>query len=590
MGSRLSTAALAIRSGIDPFEAHQYEWREETTATWPPRWKRDAITLHSHKCAGLGIQAANLWLLDLAGKIAACKIAPNSTDADIMAIAEKQAKRASDRAQRWAPHGTAKARQQVAGLCAEWGIQPPAERLDDQGALARLTDPFWWRRKLRCEAGREREAIAIILGYVHKKRDIYISRESFEAERHKQRRNAEILAGTEAISEDGEIFTLADLAEHSLSNPTLRRSEMMVRIKGYEEVSRESGHVGIFVTLTCPSRMHARFAATGARNPAYDDTTPRQAQAYLRDLWEDIRSSFKNSYIGVYGLRIAEAHHDGTPHWHMLLFVSPLHINTVKNTIRRYALIDSPDESGAQKYRVKFEDIDPDKGGAVAYLAKYIGKNVDGSGIVLDENGVPAAESIARVTAWARLHGIRQFQFIGGPPVGLWREIRRIKEPVIADAPEAIGAAWRAAQKTEDRQADYAGLIRAVGGPVVKRGDQAIQLATADNVRPGRYGWHTVGKPFGIFHRDKPKKVYTSERKVWQIRMKAGEFGRRFAGDPAAACRPWTRVNNCAVGSAQGFPGDGQTHRGGNVIPFPRPGPTRPPGSSSGLDFGASAS
>ena len=49
------------------------------------------------------------------------------------------------------------------------------------------------------------------------------SRESLAAETHKQRRNAAILDGTEAISEDGEIFTLAELSEHSLSNPTLRR-------------------------------------------------------------------------------------------------------------------------------------------------------------------------------------------------------------------------------------------------------------------------------------------------------------------------------------------------------------------------------
>lgn len=590
MGSRLSTAALAIRSGIDPFEAEQHEWREKTTATWPARWKCDAIKLHSYKRAALGIQAANLWLLEFAGKVGACRIAPGATDADILAIAEKQAKRATERAQRWATHGMPKMRHEVGNLCADWGIEPPAAKHDDQGALARLTDPKWWRRHLRREQGRERENIAIALGRVHAKRDIYISGESLEAERHKQRRNALILEGTEAISEDGEIFTLADLAEHSLSNPTLRRNELMVRVKGYEDESRRLGHVGIFVTLTCPSRMHARLSATGATNPAYDDTTPKRAQAHLVDLWARIRSSLRHNYASPYGLRIAEPHHDGTPHWHLLLFVSPLHVDAVKNTIRRYALIDSPDERGAQDYRVKFEHINPAKGGAAHYIAKYIGKNIDGTGIDMDDNGVPAAESITRVTAWARLHGIHQFDFIGGPPVGLWRELRRIHEPVIANAPEAIGAAWRAAQKTTDRQASYAGLIQAVGGPLVKRNEQAIQLATKTSEQPGRYGVEVVTKPAGIFHRDTPRKVYESERKIWQIRMRAGEFGRRFAGDPATAHRPWTRVNNCAVGSGQGFPGDGQPHRGGNVIPFPRPGATRPPGPSSGLDFGASAS
>lgn len=576
----MSSLAVAVRDGYDPFEAQQQDWIANTTEKWRVRWKRDAIARHGQLCATKGHVAANQWLLDLADKIAACKIATNASDSDITDIATKQAKRASGRAARWAPLGIGAARREIDKLCATWGIQPPAPDIPDAGAVARMTDALWWRRKLRREQGREREAIAIALGYVHKKRDPYISAESFAAEQHKARRNADILKATEAISEDGEIVCLSELAEHSLSNPTLRRSEMMVRIKGYEDVSRERGHAGLFITLTCPSRMHARLASTGASNPVYDDTAPRQAQAYLCNLWEDIRSSFKNRYIEVYGLRIAEAHHDGTPHWHLLLFVSPLHLDAVKNTIRRYALADSPDEAGAQQYRVKFENIDPLKGSAVQYIAKYIGKNVDGTGIDLDENGVPAAESLARVTAWARLHGIRQFQFIGGPPVGLWREIRRIKEPVIADAPEAIGAAWRAAQKLEDRQADYAGLIRAVGGPTVKRAKQAIQLATASDERPGRYGWQTMVKPVGVFHLDKPRRVYASERKVWQIRMRAGEFGRRFTGDPAAAHRPWTRVNNCAARAAQGFPGDQLRPMVGNVIPFPGPGPTRPPGQT----------
>lgn len=578
MGSRLSATAVALQNGYNPFEARQKDWIEDITAKCPARWKRDAIARHGQLCATKGHVAANQWLLDITDQIAACKIAPNASDSDITDTSIKQAKCANSRAARWAPLGLAEARREIDKLCISWGIQPPAPNIPDSGAVARMTDALWWRRKLRREQGREREAIAIALGYVHKKRDIYISAESFAAEQYKARRNADILKNTEAISEDGEIISLSELAEHSLSNPTLRRGEMMVRIKGYEDVSRERGHAGLFITLTCPSRMHARLASTGASNPSCDGTTPRQAQRYLCNLWEDIRSSFKNHYIDVYGLRIAEAHHDGTPHWHLLLFVSPLHVDTVKNTIRRYALADSPDEAGAQKYRVEFKNIDPLKGSAVQYVAKYIGKNVDGTGIDRDENGVPAAESLARVTAWARLHGIRQFQFIGGPPVGLWREIRRIKEPVIADAPEAIGSAWRAAQKVENRQADYAGLIRAVGGPTVKRAAQAIQLATTSDERPGRYGWQTMVKPVGVFHLDKPRRVYASERKAWQIRMRAGEFGRRFAGDPAAAHRPWTRVNNCAVGAAQGFPGGHARLAGSNVIPFPGPIPARPPG------------
>lgn len=575
-------ATLATGTGFDPFEAKQQAWLDSLTEKWPPSWRRDALRLHAHRRAAEGLSAANHWLSDLAEKIDSCRIRPDATDGEIMDTANKQAKRASDRAARWSQLGTPRMRRELESLCVDWGIEPPPASKDDQWALAQMTDSLWWRRRLRKQWGRDRERISIALGYVHAKRDLYISAESFEADRHKRSRNAAILEDMEAISEDGEVFTVAELAEHSIANPALRRGEMMTRIKGYETEARDRGHAGIFVTLTCPSRMHARFESTGAANPAYDDITPRKAQAYLRDLWKNIRSKFKNSYIDFYGMRVAEPHHDATPHWHLLLFVSPLHIATVKNIIRAYALRDSPGEPGAQARRVTFNDIDPAKGGAAAYIAKYIGKNIDGTGIDLDENGLPAKESVSRVTAWASLHGLRQFQFIGGPPVGLWREMRRVPKAAIADAPEAIGEAWRAAQKTETRQADFAGLIRAVGGPTVKRAEQAIQLATAIDERPGRYGWATNEKPVGIFHREKPKKIYRSERKVWKLSMRTGEFGRRFTGDWAAAHRPWTRVNNCAARSASGFRGGTVPFEGSNVIPFPGPGLSRPPDHAGG--------
>jgi hypothetical protein len=247
---RISNLAVAVRNGYDPFEAQQRDWLEDTTAKWPARWKRDAITRHSQLCTTKSHVAANEWLLGIADQVAACKIAPNASDSDITDIASKLAKRANSRAARWSTLGLAEARREIDKLCIASGIQPPTPDIPDSGAVARMTDALWWRRKLRREQGREREAIAIALGYVHKKRDIYISAESFAAEQHKVRRNADILKGTEAISEDGEIVTLSDLAEHSLSNPTLRRGEMMVRIKGYEDVSRERGHAGLFVTLT----------------------------------------------------------------------------------------------------------------------------------------------------------------------------------------------------------------------------------------------------------------------------------------------------------------------------------------------------
>src|SRR5690606_23412232 len=95
------------------------------------------------------------------------------------------------------------------------------------------------------------------------------------------------------------------------------------------------------------------------------------------------------SHIGIqpYGIRVVEPHHDGTPHWHMLFFLAPDQIDSVTQIIKRYALTEDPDETGAELYRVKVELIDSAKGSAVGYVAKYIAKNIDGEHVGADLYG-----------------------------------------------------------------------------------------------------------------------------------------------------------------------------------------------------------
>lgn len=97
--------------------------------------------------------------------------------------------------------------------------------------------------------------------------------------------------------------------------------EKCVRVAGFETVADDLGHVGEFITLTCPSRFHAAAAASGERNPKYDGSTPRDASAYLQRVWARIRSALAKEDIKIYGFRVAEPHHDGCPHWHGLFFM-----------------------------------------------------------------------------------------------------------------------------------------------------------------------------------------------------------------------------------------------------------------------------
>ena len=67
----------------------------------------------------------------------------------------------------------------------------------------------------------------------------------------------------------------------------------------------------------------------------------------------------------------------------------------------------------------------------VAYLTKYISKNIDGFGLEGEtDREAPEHEItdlVESVTAWSRIHGVRQFQFFGLESVTLWREVRRVK-------------------------------------------------------------------------------------------------------------------------------------------------------------------
>jgi hypothetical protein len=184
-----------------------------------------------------------------------------------------------------------------------------------------------------------------------------------------------------------------------------------------------------------------------------------------------------------------------------------------------------------------------------------VSKNIDGAGVgdhKTFENGrtyVVAPDIFGnleitpsqRVTYWSQVWGIRQFQQIGGAPVGVWRELRRIKSEAVQNAPEAIKAAWAACQKIESddhavsKQADFAAYMMAQGGPVVGR-KAAIKIAAREVTIKGRYATYDAPKPVGVFAAAQPHAVYESVRYRWTI---------DGAGAGVAFDLPRTGVNNC---------------------------------------------
>ena len=373
------------------------------------------------------------------------------------------------------------------------GLEEPAAK-EEAGRCERLICPDWWKRKLIRKSEREAEANAISGGLVSRGVAPYVSDALFRYVKARQASSLESMKQMEAVNTDtGESMDLLDILKGSVSNPEIRRKEMMLQCRGLEDAAKNNGHIAAFYTITAPSKYHAtawdKKKQKAFDNKKYNGATPKKTQAYICKLWARIRAKLKRSGVNVYGFRVAEPHHDATPHWHLLLFMEPIKQPFVTGVMKSYALAEDGNEAGAKKHRFTVELIDPEKGSATGYIAKYISKNINGYAIGEDfETGEDADTSAERVKVWASLWGIRQFQRIGGAPVGVWRELRRVDT-----APDGL---LEDARKAAD-SADYQKYLELQGGADADRKDQPLRCFSIErfNKKTGEPLTNKYGEP-----------------------------------------------------------------------------------------------
>lgn len=463
----------------------------------------------------------------------------------------------------------------LAGYCKEFGAEVP-DGMSLAGLCARMVDAGWWRRQIRRSMARKVEAHAIGLGFVHRRAGLYASDDAVKRHAEQQARNRAALEATEATNEEGLTMTLAELSAVGVSNPRIRRGELMTRIAGFEGYAKTYGHVGMFYTATAPSRMHPRIAKTGQENPKFDGTTPKECAGYLSKTWAKARAWLHRRGITIYGFRVAEPHHDGTPHWHMLFFMLPDVVESVTHGLRRYFTETDAHELNTEQAagaRFNFTRIDWKRGSAAGYISKYIAKNIDGSKNDLSSIGqahdetedgtyeVGAAnETAPRVLAWASTWGIRQFQQIGGPGVTVWRELRRLRDNVQGD----LFGVWSAAdtgnwQEFTERQ----------GGAECRCDGRPVQLwKEVEEGKRNRYGEEAGEEIKGVRMGDE---VTITRVHTWEIRRAEKGATSPHEKHPKAAPegapggrgellltlgakRPWSPVNNCTPAKdADGF-------------------------------------
>ncbi|MEL1256905.1 replication endonuclease [Enterobacter hormaechei] len=447
-------------------------------------------------------------------------------------------------------------------------VVPPAwtapwERERIFTAILKMCSPDWWGRKiwrLRCD-WRENQLRAI--GAVHRKAHAYVSASSLIEWQEQRRKSREFFKSHELVDEDGNVSSLEDMINKSTSNPAIRRHELMARMAGVELVAQQRGDVGIFLTITCPSKYHSNVES-GHHNSKWNHTTVAQAQRYLCRVWNRATAKLKREDLRPYGFRVAEPHHDGTPHWHALLFMPQAEVKATVAILREYFTKEDRAELGRNTgARFKSKKMDPRKGSATAYIAKYISKNIDGhalAGELDDETGKPLNETAKYAMAWASLHRIRQFQPLGQPPVSVYRELRKLSNQLTSQRKIANtfkrGAAMLAdpAMDAVCAAADvgcFATYILRQGGVLIPRENYVVRLAYQPADEMNAY-CEIPEKVFGVWSPRLGDASRICTRLVkWTIRAKSKAATEAKSGPglgvdllPSPTGDAWSSVNN----------------------------------------------
>jgi len=420
------------------------------------------------------------------------------------------------------------------------------------GSLARMLCADWWYRKLwqmRCE-WREEQLRAVCL--VNKKASPYVSYEAVIHKREQRRKSLEFFRSHELVNADGDTLDMEEVVNASSSNPAHRRNEMMACVKGLELIAEMRGECAVFYTITCPSRFHATLN-NGRPNPKWNSETVRQSSNYLVETFAAFRKAMHKAGLRWYGVRVAEPHHDGTVHWHLLCFMRKKERRTITAMLRKFAIREDREELGSNtEPRFKSELINPRKGTPTSYIAKYISKSIDGRGLageISKETGKSLRDNAENVNAWASLHRVQQFRFFGIPGRQAYRELRLLAGQAARNQSDSKAGAAVLDNPRLDAvlaAADagcFATYIMKQGGVLVPRKHHLVRTAYELNDEPSAYGDHGV-RIYGIWSPIAEGRICTHAVK-WKMVRKAVDLQEATADK--GACAPWTRGNNCPL-------------------------------------------
>ncbi|MDG6896564.1 hypothetical protein A6A19_00780 [Actinobacillus delphinicola] len=486
--------------------------------------------------------------------------------------------------------------------------------------VTRMQNAKNWKKRLKIAQLRINEHIAIACGEVSKKTSLYVSAISLYQYRAKLRAQQDFLKGMIIENEDNpeERLDLFSQWVKSSANPQMRAIELSVQNNGimaslnpqnFMDVNghtmRKEDYQAVFFTLTAPSKYHAISSITGEVNSNWNGNSPRQTQQYLNSVWKRVRAQASKYGIKTAGLRVTEPHHDGTPHWHLLLHIATKLANyngknayfsnatgtqslvwatqeemdkNHKNAtplkefevfihlFKQQAYKEDGNEPGADKHRFNFKVLERktyiDKEGnerevsPAVYMVKYIRKNIPYNNlnadlsdemVDLDGNQLKDSQTLKETafnaSAWASLWGIRQFQFIGNLQISVWRQVRQLKGEVEQEEVEEI-------RKVAD-VGDFGKflLLKGKDGVFTKRDESLLALHYEEKIiQAGTVRMAVDGIQLMADKLAETGRFIKTRLKKWLIKKKPAEFDAQQEALQTAKRedkKPWVCVSNC---------------------------------------------
>jgi hypothetical protein len=223
--------------------------------------------------------------------------------------------------------------------------------------------------------------------------------------------------------------------------------------------------------------------------------------------------------------------------------------------MRAYATRTDADElnnDAAKKARFDVIEIDWERGGFTAYLAKYLAKNIDGHQVGVDiEAGENSIDTVRNVDAWASTWGIRQFQQVGGPGVTIWRELRRL----VGNQQMPL---FEVQRKAAD-EGDWGAFVESMGGIEIRKRDRSLGLWRVITDKENAYGETCQPLIEGVKHVmlefcrtrfldwriERAGVPVASKRNNGRTYEESGVVPGASGAVAVDFDLPWTRVNNC---------------------------------------------